>query len=102
MGGHTPVSYFDRYRELTNILSDYYTRNLCLSEFIFLSYYEAVMGKGELYKTFIKSLIRKGHRENNDMKWFMQAMEHYVDNPLEPLPKSLYEEAECIDRANSY
>lgn len=102
VGGHTPVSYFDRYRELTNILSDYYTRNLCLSEFIFLSYYKAVMGKGELYKTFIKSLIRKGHRENNDMKWFMQAMEHYVDNTLEPLPKSLYEEAECIDRANSY
>lgn len=58
------------------------------------------MEKAELYKAFIKSLVRKEFRENFDMKWFMQAMVQYVDNPLEPLPKSLYEEAECIDRVN--
>ena len=40
------------------------------------------MEKAELYKAFIKLLIRKDLRENWDMRWFMQAMEHYVDNPL--------------------
>lgn len=99
--GHAPEPYINRYNKLTEILNDR-LRGVCLSEFIFLSYYKAVMEKAELYKAFIKLLIRKDLRENWDMRWFMQAMEHYVDNPLEPLPKSLYEEAECIDRANSY
>ena len=99
--GHAPEPYINRYNKLTEILNDR-LRGVCLSEFIFLSYYKTVMEKAELYKAFIKLLIRKDLRENWDMRWFMQAMEHYVDNPLEPLPKSLYEEAECIDRANSY
>ena len=99
--GHAPEPYINRYNKLTEILYDR-LRGVCLSEFIFLSYYKTVMEKAELYKAFIKLLIRKDLRENWDMRWFMQAMEHYVDNPLEPLPKSLYEEAECIDRANSY
>ena len=99
--GHAPEPYINRYNKLTEILNDR-LRGVCLSEFIFLSYYKTVMEKAELYKAFIKLLIRKDLRENWDMRWFMQAMEHYVDNPLEPLPKSIYEEAECIDRANSY
>lgn len=99
--GHAPKPYINRYNKLTEILNDR-LRGVCLSEFIFLNYYKTVMEKAELYKAFIKLLIRKDLRENWDMRWFMQAMEHYVDNPLEPLPKSLYEEAECIDRANSY
>lgn len=99
--GHAPEPYINRYNKLTEILNDR-LRGVCLSDFIFLSYYKTVMEKAELYKAFIKLLIRKDLRENWDMRWFMQAMEHYVDNPLEPLPKSLYEEAECIDRANSY
>lgn len=99
--GHAPEPYINRYNKLTEILNDR-LRGVCLSEFIFLSCYKTVMEKAELYKAFIKLLIRKDLRENWDMRWFMQAMEHYVDNPLESLPKSLYEEAECIDRANSY
>lgn len=99
--GHAPEPYINRYNKLTEILNDR-LRGVCLSEFIFLCCYKTVMEKAELYKAFIKLLIRKDLRENFDMRWFMQAMEHYVDNPLEPLPKSLYEEAECIDRANSY
>lgn len=99
--GHAPEPYINRYNKLTEILNNR-LRGVCLSDFIFLCCYKAVMEKSELYKAFIKSLIRKDLRENWDMRWFMQAMEHYVDNPLEPLPKSLYEEAECIDRANSY
>lgn len=99
--GHAPEPYINRYNKLTEILNDR-LRGVCLSDFIFLSCYKTVMEKAELYKAFIKLLIRKDLRENWDMRWFMQAMEHYVDNPLEPLPKSLYEEAECIDRANSY
>lgn len=99
--GHAPEPYINRYNKLTEILNDR-LRGVYLSELIFLCCYKAVMEKSELYKAFIKSLIRKDLRENWDMRWFMQAMEHYVDNPLEPLPKSLYEEAECIDRANSY
>ena len=99
LNGHAPVSYIDRYIELTSILNDS-VRGISLSEFIFLSCYKTVMEKAELYKAFIKSLIRKEYRENSDMKWFMQAMEYYVDNPLEPLPQSLYDEAKCIDRVN--
>ena len=99
--GHAPVSYVDKHKELDIMLNEW-IRGLRLSEFIFLCCYKTVMEKAELYKAFIKLLIRKDLRENWDMRWFMQAMEHYVDNPLEPLPKSLYEEAECIDRANSY
>lgn len=99
--GHAPVSFIDKHKELDIMLNEW-IRGLRLSEFIFLSYYKVVMEKSELYKAFIKSLIRKEYRENFDMKWFMQAMEHYVDNPLEPLPESFYEEAECIDKVNSY
>lgn len=99
--GHSPEPYVNRYSTIVDILNGK-ARGINLSELIFLSYYKAVMEKSELYKAFIKSLIRKEYRENFDMKWFMQAMEHYVDNPLEPLPESFYEEAECIDKANSY
>lgn len=99
--GHAPEPYINRYNKLTEILNDR-LRGVCLSEFIFLCCYKTVMEKAELYKAFIKSLIRKEYRENFDMKWFMQAMEHYVDNPLEPLPESFCEEAECIDKVNSY
>lgn len=99
--GHAPEPYIDRYNKLTEILNDR-LRGVCLSDFIFLCCYKTVMEKAELYKAFIKLLIRKDLRENWDMRWFMQAMEHYVDNPLEPLPESFYEEAECIDKANSY
>lgn len=98
--GHSPEPYIDRYNKIVDILNDK-AGGVYLSEFIFLSYYKAVMEKPELYKAFIKSLIRKEYRENWDMKWFMQAMEQYVDNPLEPLPKSIYEEAECLDRMNN-
>lgn len=100
INGHAPEPYINRYNKLTEILNGK-LRGVNLSELIFLCCYKAVMEKGELYKTFIKSLIRKDHRENSDMKWFMLAMEHYVDNPLESLPKSFYEEAECIDKVNS-
>lgn len=99
--GHAPEPYINRYNKLTEILNNR-LRGVCLSDFIFLCCYKTVMEKAELYKAFIKLLIRKDLRENWDMRWFMQVMEHYVDNPLEPLPKSPYEEAECIDRANSY
>lgn len=99
--GHAPEPYINRYNKLTEILNNR-LRGVCLSDFIFLCCYKTVMEKAELYKAFIKLLIRKDLRENWDMRWFMQAMEHYVDNPLEPLPESFYEEAECIDRANSY
>lgn len=99
--GHSPEPYVNRYSTIVDILNGK-ARGINLSELIFLSYYKAVMEKAELYKAFIKLLIRKEYRENFDIKWFMLAMEHYVDNPLEPLPESFYEEAECIDRVNSY
>lgn len=98
--GHSPEPYIDRYNKIVDILNDK-ARGVYLSEFIFLSYYKAVMEKPESYKAFIKSLIRKEYRGSWDMRWFMQAMELYVDNPLEPLPKSIYEEAECLDRMNN-
>lgn len=98
--GHSPEPYIDRYNKIVDILNDKVI-GVYLSEFIFLSYYKAVMEKPELYKAFIKSLIRKEYRGSWDMRWFMQAMELYVDNPLKPLPKSVYEEAECLDRMNN-
>ena len=99
--GHAPVSFIDKHKELDIMLNEW-IRGLRLSEFIFLNYYKKIMGHPILYKSFVKSLIHKDFREDLDIKRFLQVVEQYVRNPLQPLPQSIYDEIEYISEAGAY
>lgn len=99
--GHAPVSFIDKYKELDIMLNEW-IRGLRLSEFIFLNYYKKIMEHPVLYKVFVKSLIHKDFREDLDIKRFLQVVEQYRSNPLQPLPQSIYDEIEYISEAGAY
>ncbi len=99
--GHAPVSFIDKHKELDIMLNEW-IRGLRLSEFIFLNYYKKIMGHPILYKSFVKSLIHKDFREDLDIKRFLQAVEQYMRNPLQPLPQSIYNEMSRISEAGAY
>jgi len=99
--GHAPVSFIDKHKELDIMLNEW-IRGLRLSEFIFLNYYKKIMGHPILYKAFVKSLIHKDFREDLDIKRFLQVVEQYISNPLQPLPQSIYDEIEYISKLGAY
>lgn len=99
--GHAPVSFIDKHKELDIMLNEW-IRGLRLSEFIFLNYYKKIMGHPILYKAFVKSLIHKDFREDLDIKRFLQVVEQYMRNPLQPLPQSIYDEMEHLSELGTY
>lgn len=99
--GHAPVSFIDKHKELDIMLNEW-IRGLRLSEFIFLNYYKKIMGHPILYKVFVKSLIHKDFREDLDIKRFLQVVEQYMRNPLQPLPQSIYDEMSRISELGAY